>query len=191
MLNSLKIRSNSRRNMEGLKKNHNKIISLKQAKKVVILLIIAFLFDFFLFSMPALASEAMEAAKISGENSNNLNSLSQDDLSVIVDSDKVIIKSASYRIITAYNSESGQTDNSPCITANGFNLCQHNIEDSVAANFLPFGAKIRIPELFGDKIFIVRDRMNSRHYNRVDIWMADRNDAIQFGVKSAKIEVLE
>lgn len=177
--------------MEALKKNHNKIISLKQAKKLVIMLIIAILFDFSLFSMPALASEAVEASKISGENSNNLNSLSQDDLSVIVDPDKVIIKSESYRIITAYNSELGQTDNSPCITANGFNLCQHNIEDSVAANFLPFGAKIRIPELFGDKIFIVRDRMNSRYYNRVDIWLADKNNAIQFGLKSAKIEVLE
>ena len=177
--------------MEALKKNHNKIISLKQAKKLVIILIIAFLFDFSLFSMPALASEAVEMAKIKEENSNNLNIQPQDITNVAGLIDDFAIKSVSYRMVTAYNSEIGQTDNSPCITANGFNLCRHGIEDTIAANFLPFGAKVRMPELFGDKVFIVRDRMNSRHYNRVDIWMADRNDAIQFGVKSAKIEVLE
>lgn len=180
--------------MEALKKNYNKIISLKQAKKVVIFLIIALIFDFFLFSMPALASEAVEIAKISEEISDNL---SFQALAIIESGsedsahNQVKIKSVSSRIITAYNSEVGQTDNSPCITANGFNLCQHGAEDSVAANFLPFGAKIRMPELFGDRVFIVRDRMNSRHYNKVDVWMAERNDAIRFGVKQAKIEVLE
>jgi 3D (Asp-Asp-Asp) domain-containing protein len=182
--------------MEALKKNHNKIISLKRAKKLVIMLIIAIIFDFSLFSMPALASEAVEAAKISEEISEDYYLSIQPPAIIGHDNEDLVsnnvrIKSESHRIITAYNSEIGQTDNSPCITANGFNLCQHNIEDSVAANFLPFGAKIRIPELFGDKVFVVRDRMNSRHYNRVDIWMADRNDAIKFGVKSAKIEVLE
>ena len=35
------------------------------------------------------------------------------------------------RVITAYNSEVGQCDNSPCITANGFNVCEHGIEDTV------------------------------------------------------------
>jgi 3D (Asp-Asp-Asp) domain-containing protein len=93
--------------------------------------------------------------------------------------------------MTAYNSEAAQCDSSPCITANGFNLCEHGIEDSVAANFLKFGTKIRIPELFGDKVFIVRDRMNSRYQNRVDIWMKEKQDALNFGIKYAKIEILE
>src|SRR3989339_2093065 len=92
------------------------------------------------------------------------------------------------RTITSYNSEAGQTDDSPCITANGFNVCEHGIEDTVAANFLKFGTKVRIPELFGDKIFVVRDRMNPRFPERIDIWMLDKSDAKNFGVKRVKVE---
>ena len=92
--------------------------------------------------------------------------------------------------MTAYNSEVGQCDDSPCITANGFNVCEHGIEDTVAANFLPFGTEIRIPELFGDKILIVRDRMNARYTDRVDVWLLSHDNAIDFGVKYPMIEIL-
>jgi 3D (Asp-Asp-Asp) domain-containing protein len=102
-----------------------------------------------------------------------------------------IVVSTSTHSMTAYNSEPGQTDNSPCITANGFNVCEHGVEDTIAANFLKFGTKVRIPELFGDRVFVVRDRMNKRYSNRVDIWMNNYSDAIKFGVKTAKIEVLK
>lgn len=104
-------------------------------------------------------------------------------------SDKVV--SESVRVITAYNSEAAQTDASPCITANGFNVCEHGVEDTIAANFLKFGTKVKIPELFGDRIFIVRDRMNKRHADRVDVWMLDRTDALKFGKRTAKIVVIE
>jgi len=104
---------------------------------------------------------------------------------------KVKVKTTSQHVITAYNSEVGQTDNTPCSTANGYDLCKNNTEDSIAANFLKFGTKVRIPELFGDRIFVVRDRMNARHATRVDVWMKNHSDAMKFGVKTAKIEVLE
>lgn len=94
-------------------------------------------------------------------------------------------------IITAYNSEKSQCDNSPCITANGFNVCNHNKEDTIAANFLKLGTKVQIPDLFGSNVFIVRDRMHKRHSNKVDVWMINKQDAIKFGVKIAKIKVLE
>ena len=93
--------------------------------------------------------------------------------------------------MTAYNSEVAQCDASPCITANGFNVCEHGIEDTVAANFLKFGTKIQIPEMFGDRVFVVRDRMNQRYTDRVDIWMQEKQSAIQFGVRYMKIKVLE
>jgi len=104
---------------------------------------------------------------------------------------EIRVISSGVHTMTAYNSEVGQTDNSPCITANGFNVCTHGIEDTVAANFLPFGTKVRIPDLFGDRIFVVRDRMNKRYSDRVDIWMLERSDAIQFGVRRTRIEVVE
>ncbi|MFA5109757.1 MAG: hypothetical protein WC458_04445, partial [Patescibacteria group bacterium] len=106
-------------------------------------------------------------------------------------SPSVKVVRTSTHVITAYNSEAGQTDDSPCITANGFNVCKNGVEDTIAANFLKFGTKVKIPELFGDRIFTVRDRMNKKHPNRVDVWMKDRHDAIQFGVKTAKIQVVE
>ena len=93
--------------------------------------------------------------------------------------------------ITAYSSTVDQCDDTPCITANGFDLCEHNQENVVAANFLPFGAKIRIPEYFGDRIFTVQDRMNARYYYRVDVWMKTRQSALNFGIRNLEVEVLE
>jgi len=101
------------------------------------------------------------------------------------------VKKTSVHKITAYNSNVGQTDKSPCTTATGFNVCKHGKEDTIAANFLKFGTKVKIPDLFGDRVFVVRDRMNAKHPNRVDIWMKDYSSAIKFGVKTAKIQVLE
>lgn len=93
--------------------------------------------------------------------------------------------------ITAYSSTVDQTDATPCITANGFDLCAHGQEDVIAANFLPFGTKVRIPEYFGDRVFTVQDRMNVRYYYRADIWMRDRSSAVAWGIRYATIEVVE
>lgn len=88
---------------------------------------------------------------------------------------------------TAYNSLPNQTDSTPFITASG----KRTRDGIVAANFLPFGTKIRIPEVFGDKVFVVEDRMNKRYKNRVDVWMASYDAAIKYGVRTVTIEVLE
>jgi len=185
--------------MEALKKNHNKIITLKQAKKVVIFLVFIFFFEFLLFPAPVIASQTEEVTIVSQEQ--GLIS-SQDEVNQgsaietiefngrLPESLAADIKFSKHITITAYNSEVGQTDDSPCITANGFDVCENGVEDTIAANFLPFGAKIKIPELFGDRVFVVRDRMNRRFSNRVDVWMIEKQDAKQFGVKYAKIQVL-
>ncbi len=91
--------------------------------------------------------------------------------------------------ITAYNSEIGQTDETPCITASGLDVCKRNEENVVAANFLPLGTRVRIPELYGDRVFYVEDRMNERYHQKMDIWMKQKQDAQQFGLKRATIEV--
>jgi 3D (Asp-Asp-Asp) domain-containing protein len=175
--------------MEALKKNHNKLISAKKAKKIIILLIFMLCFDFILFAVPVLASEAVEGEDIANINKNII--ITENNKINLSKNTDLAVKSIGKHIITAYNSDPTQTDNTPCITANGFNLCEYGIEDTVAANFLPFGTKIRIPELFGDRVFIVRDRMNPRYRDRLDIWMINKADAKQFGVKSAIVEVLE
>ena len=186
--------------MEALKKNHNKIITLKQAKKVVIFLVFILFFEFLLFPAPVVASQMEEIIIISQEQGIIIsqNEINQDVTPEFMEFNGKLpesagaeVKFSQHFVITAYNSEPGQTDNSPCITANGFNVCENGIEDTIAANFLPFGAKVKIPGLFGDRVFVVRDRMNKRFSNRVDVWMIDKPDAIKFGVKVAKIEVLK
>ena len=89
--------------------------------------------------------------------------------------------------LTAYSSVPWECDDSPFITADG-----SRVRDGiVAANFLKFGTRIRIPELFGDKVFEVHDRMNARFSNRVDIWMEKVSDNRRFGIRhDILIEVL-
>ncbi len=94
-------------------------------------------------------------------------------------------------VVTAYSSTADQTDSSPCITANGFNVCQNNRENIIAANFLPFNTRVRLPDIYDERVFTVQDRMHRRYSNsRVDIWMKTRAKAKHFGVKRSKIEIV-
>ena len=89
-------------------------------------------------------------------------------------------------IVTGYSSTPEQTDSTPFITASG-----SRVRDGiVATNLLPFGTKIRIPEIYGDKIFTVEDRMHSRKTVNVDIWFASYWEAKTFGITDSYIEVL-
>ena len=91
-------------------------------------------------------------------------------------------------VITAYSSTPWETDDTPFITASGT-----EVRDGVVANnLLPFGTRIKIPELYGEKIFTVEDRMAYyKSLYHVDIWFPYTSDAINFGVKSTSIEVVD
>jgi 3D (Asp-Asp-Asp) domain-containing protein len=91
-----------------------------------------------------------------------------------------------YLEVSAYNSEVGQTDDSPFIMANG----GHVHDGAVATNILPFGTRVKIPAYYGDKIFIVEDRMNRRYQNHMDIWMEHKSEALSFGRRSTVVEVI-
>jgi len=91
-------------------------------------------------------------------------------------------------IVTAYSSTPQETDDSPYITAAGTWVR----EGIVANNFLSFGTKIRIPEIYGDKLFIVEDRMHRKKgYYHIDVWFPSYLEAKNFGAKRTYIEVLE
>ncbi|MDD4624888.1 MAG: hypothetical protein WCX23_00335 [Candidatus Paceibacterota bacterium] len=91
-------------------------------------------------------------------------------------------------VLTAYSSTVEQTDSTPFITANG-----SFVRDGIVANnLLPFGTKIKIPELYGDKIFTVEDRMNTRKSKyHFDLWFPSYDSATNFGVKNTYIEIIE
>lgn len=167
--------------------------TLRTAQILVALLVGIFAFDFLLFPLPLLAAD------MNHSDNTDLIEFIKDDNKLIQPEfnnsfpenvDSPVSFTRKY-VITAYNSEVGQCDNTPCVAANGFNVCEHGIEDSVATNMFNFGTKIRIPELFGDRVFVVRDRMNKRYTNRIDVWMKKKSHAKMLGVQYANVEVLD
>ncbi len=74
----------------------------------------------------------------------------------------------------------------PLVTASG----TQSREGVVAANFLQFGTKIKIPSIYGDRVFTVEDRMSSRFTNTVDVLVSSRQEAFGFGTKRAYIEIV-
>lgn len=91
-------------------------------------------------------------------------------------------------VVTAYSSTIWETDDTPYITASG-----EEVSDGIVANnFLSFGTKMRIPEIFGDKVFTVEDRMHWRKSDyQIDIWFPDTDKALNFGVRNTYIEIFE
>lgn len=93
---------------------------------------------------------------------------------------------------TAYNSFPNQTDESPCIAADGSDICKRyaNGEVLYATNDIPLGTKIAVNGVIGT----VADRMNKRYTGtgRVDVYMGyDLQAARAYGVKTATLEILK
>lgn len=91
-------------------------------------------------------------------------------------------------IVTAYSSDPNETDDTPLITASG----KHVEDGYIANNMLRFGTKVRIPSLYGNKIFTVEDRMHKRKgYYMADVWKESKQAAKEAGAELAEVEVLE
>jgi len=91
--------------------------------------------------------------------------------------------------ISAYNSVPWQTDATPCIGAQGTDICEYyeRGEDVCAANFVPLGT---ILEVEGLGECTVRDRMNARYYYRVDWYMGmDVAAARSFGIQQKAVSI--
>ena len=88
--------------------------------------------------------------------------------------------------VTAYSSTPDQTDDTPFIAASG----RHVYDGMIASNFLKFGTKVKIPALFGDKVFTVEDRMAKRYFHRIDVWFSTRLAADRFGIQEVEVVIL-
>ena len=89
--------------------------------------------------------------------------------------------------VTAYSSTLEETDDTPFITAAGTKVR----DGIVALNFLPFGTKVKIPTVFGDKTLVVEDRMHPRKAGFVDVWMPTKTAAMNFGISRTTLIVLD
>lgn len=88
--------------------------------------------------------------------------------------------------VTAYSSRVEETDDTPFITASGTNVKP----GVVAANWLPLGTKVRIPKVFGNRVFTVEDRMHKRNGDKLDVWFPTTEEALRFGTQVTRIEIL-
>lgn len=158
------------------------------AKKLFVTMIVAVFSFVFLVVIASEIEEAFARSNLALEGESSLVAIGEDSLIAVSNpADPIRIKKVEV-VITAYSSTVWQTDSTPFITASG-----SYVEDGIVANnLLPFGTRIKIPELYGDKIFIVEDRMNSRKGNyHVDIWFETYAQAKDFGAQTTYIEVLE
>ena len=94
-------------------------------------------------------------------------------------------KKTMYVTVTAYSSTKDQTDGDPYLTAVGTPVR----DGIVAANFLPIGTAVRFPDKFGEKIFVVEDRMHEKYGLQVDIWISNLEEAKKFGIQYLKMEI--
>lgn len=90
-------------------------------------------------------------------------------------------------VLTAYSSTLEQTDETPFVTSNGTFV----YDGLIAANWLAYGTRVKFPELFGDKVFTVNDRMHPRFgRGRADLWLnAPLEQVKEFGVKKVVMEI--
>ena len=103
------------------------------------------------------------------------------------------VKSETIRVVTAYNvGDPRQTDDTPCISANGENICKAlaNGEMRCAANFVPLGSRLYVDKI---GVCLVTDRMNKRYRNRVDIAMRkdEYRKACRFGRQKLQVRILD
>lgn len=98
------------------------------------------------------------------------------------------------RYVTAYNSVKEQTDSTPCIAADGGNICRRAAdgEKICAANFVPFGTRLRITDSEGESFeCVVHDRLARRFGQRVDVFMGhDVARARRFGKQRLLVTVV-
>ncbi len=95
-------------------------------------------------------------------------------------------------VMTAYSSTPDQTDSDPFTAASGKRVYY----GMIANNCYPFGTQLRFLDkdgnsAFGDKVFTVDDRMNSRYgCNRFDMWLDEPLPTVRaFGVKRLSVEI--
>jgi len=103
-----------------------------------------------------------------------------------IEQEIILSEPIGHRIVTQYNAVEEQTDDTPCISASGMNVCETN-KKICASNEFPFGTLL----LVGDTIWEVQDRTNSRYSHRLDLLVEDYNEAIEWGVQTHMIYLVK
>jgi len=106
---------------------------------------------------------------------------------------RYMVRSETIRVVTAYNAgDPRQTDDTPCISANGENICNALAKGKkrCAANFVPLGSFLYVEKI---GVCLVTDRTNKRYRNRVDIAMQrdEYHKARRFGRQKLTVKIID
>lgn len=182
-----------------------KFFTKKQVKKIVLALILSFSWHLLGFDTVVTTTKTAQAA----ENTPETQIVSETVINLVPSSTEAVqiktkeefipkktinkvVKSTQIREVSAYNAgDIYQTDDSPCIAANGEDICK-TLEmgyKRCAANFVPFGTILRI-EGYGDCMVV--DRMNRRYPNNVDIAMkySEKKQALAWGRRKLNVSII-
>jgi 3D (Asp-Asp-Asp) domain-containing protein len=107
---------------------------------------------------------------------------------------KIEIKKKLWVTATAYSSTPWQTDDSPFITATGYDV-RNKTKNIIAVSrdlvrSLGYHRQVRLPSLYGSEVFYIEDTMNARYVNRIDVHHESTEEARNFGVKKVEMEVI-
>ena len=108
---------------------------------------------------------------------------------------------------TAYNSLADQTDDTPFITATGARTRWGIVAVSrdLLGGTLPYGSLVRLRDqgtffggrgegtydaLLADTTFVVEDTMHPRKTQQVDVWFAEKRQALAWGVRRVEVELI-
>ena len=116
-------------------------------------------------------------------------------------------------MVTAYTSSVGETDDTPCISASGVNICELGDDEPIFAivnNELKLAEIIACPKIYDfetvvsflevnnqgqiyERYFRCLDRMSLKHPDRFDIYMGQGeeayNRAMEWGVKTLEVKI--
>ena len=127
------------------------------------------------------ADDGSYSSQAADNNYDELSSTGQEILSPPQVQEKVVS-------MTAYTSRKKETDSTPCISADGTNICKYD-GCVVASNDYPFDTVVVI-EGFGE--CVVKDRMSSRYTgtDNMDLYFGrDLEGALEFGRQNLKIKI--
>lgn len=81
--------------------------------------------------------------------------------------------------VSAYTSDPAETDNSPCISASGKNICELDYPVAACPRKYPFGTQIELPN---KKTYTCEDRLHQRYDHRFDLYFKSKEKALKWGV---------
>jgi len=90
------------------------------------------------------------------------------------------------KTVTAYNPVAWQTDEEPCISASGMNICKTE-KKICASNEFPFGTEL----LIADEIWEVQDRMHPRYSHRIDLFFKTKQEVRDWGKRTVEVVKLD